>query len=111
MALALSGTTSPQSRRDLTTISPRQINSEDISICENVQLGTQAPAYQGGRFSFRFEEPLHRFQNMIVDKMVANPATRYRIPAGDNEEGGYCTSWEDEPASEEPAAASMAAAM
>ena len=84
---------------------------EDIGICENVQLGTSAPTYEGGRFSFRFEEPLHRFQNMIIDKMVAAPATRYRIPAGDNEEGGYCTSWEDAPAGEEAAEAPVAAAM
>ena len=37
--------------------------------------------YDGGRFSFRFEEPLHRFQNMVVDKMVGEPSDR--IPKGD----------------------------
>jgi len=40
--------------------------------------------YQGGRFSFRFEEPIHRFQNMLIDKMTAQEDTRYRIPAGDS---------------------------
>jgi len=60
-----------------------QINTEDIQICENVQKGTSTPLYEGGRFSFRFEEPVHRFQNMVVDKMIALPETRYRIPDGD----------------------------
>ena len=105
------------------------VNSEDIDICEKVQVGTGAephvgwfqagpstpcedtapsasldhlkawrspqltprPAaktrrrfrtrYEGGRFSFRFEEPLHRFQNMVVDKMVGK--SPYLIPEGD----------------------------
>ena len=59
------------------------VNTEDISICEEAQLGTAAPVYGGGRFSFRFEEPVHRFQNMVIDKMVDDEGTRYRIPAGD----------------------------
>jgi len=61
------------------------VNSEDIAICENVQRGTSSPGYERGRFSFRFEEPLHRFQNMVADKMMAEPTTRYRIPDGDAE--------------------------
>jgi choline monooxygenase len=60
-----------------------QINTEDIEVVEKVQRGTATAAYQGGRFSFRFEEPVHRFQNMVSDKMVADPATQYRIPDGD----------------------------
>lgn len=60
-----------------------QINSEDIWICEKVQTGTSAPTYQGGRFSYRFEETLHRFQNMIVDKITAGKH-KYRIPNGDS---------------------------
>ena len=31
---------------------------------------------------YRFEEPLHRFQNMIIDKMVGTD----RMPPGDEEE-------------------------
>jgi choline monooxygenase len=50
-----------------------------------VQRGTSSPGYERGRFSFRFEEPLHRFQNMVADKMMAEPTTRYRIPDGDAE--------------------------
>jgi choline monooxygenase len=33
----------------------------------------------GGRPCYRFEESLHRFQNMIVDRMVG----KRRVPAGD----------------------------
>ena len=61
------------------------INTQDISIVENVQQGTAAPQYRGGRFSFRFEEPVHRFQNMVVDKMLQHEETRYRIPRGDDD--------------------------
>ena len=59
------------------------INTQDINICESVQLGTSGNAYQGGRFSFRFEEPVHRFQNMVIDKMLVDEPARYRIPEGD----------------------------
>jgi hypothetical protein len=91
------------------------VNTEDILICENVQEGTKSLGYNRGRFSFRFEEPLHRFQNMVrgvrspaarvialprccsttganalvcmqvVDKMLCEDETRYRIPEGDEE--------------------------
>jgi len=62
------------------------INSQDIEICENVQQGTSVDAYQGGRFSFRFEEPVHRFQNMIIDKMLTGVEDKapYHIPEGDD---------------------------
>lgn len=55
------------------------VNIEDIDIVENVQLGISTPEYQGGRMCYRFEEPVHRFQNMVVDRMVGLD----RIPAGD----------------------------
>jgi len=61
------------------------VNTEDIGICEAVQKGTAAPVYEGGRFSFRFEEPVHRFQNMVIDKMLPQEETRYRIPKGDKD--------------------------
>ncbi|MCO7191447.1 hypothetical protein [Pseudonocardia sp. McavD-2-B] len=38
------------------------------------------PAFRGGRMCFRFEEPVHRFQNMVVDRMVGLD----RVPAGDD---------------------------
>ena len=44
-----------------------------------MQEGLENPAYRGGRMCFRFEEPLHRFQNMVIDKMVGID----RVPGGD----------------------------
>ena len=61
------------------------VNAEDIAICENVQQGVSSPGYTRGRFSFRFEEPLHRFQNMVIDKMIGEEEVRYRVPEGDVE--------------------------
>ncbi|HEY3687173.1 MAG TPA: aromatic ring-hydroxylating dioxygenase subunit alpha [Streptosporangiaceae bacterium] len=46
------------------------VNRQDIEIVERVQEGIANPAYTGGRMCYRFEEPLHRFQNMIIDRMV-----------------------------------------
>ena len=43
--------------------------------------GLENPAYRGGRMCFRFEEPLHRFQNMVIDKMVGID----RVPGGDED--------------------------
>jgi choline monooxygenase len=58
------------------------VNVQDIEIVERVQKGISNPAYPGGRMCYRFEEPLHRFQNMVIDKMVGVD----RIPPGDEEE-------------------------
>jgi hypothetical protein len=56
------------------------VNRQDLEIVERVQDGLTNPAYRGGRMCFRFEEPLHRFQNMIIDRMVGIG----RVPAGDD---------------------------
>ncbi|CAK4660352.1 hypothetical protein LEN26_006895 [Aphanomyces euteiches] len=53
-------------------------NQEDFNICERVQVGVGARAYQGGRMTFRFEETIHRFQNMVADYMTGKPS----IPVG-----------------------------
>jgi choline monooxygenase len=58
------------------------VNDQDIGVVEGVQKGLAARAYPGGRLCFRFEEPVHRFQNMVIDLMVG----RRRVPAGDVEE-------------------------
>ncbi|MBW3604739.1 MAG: aromatic ring-hydroxylating dioxygenase subunit alpha [Actinobacteria bacterium] len=58
------------------------VNGEDIAIVERVQEGISSEAYTGGRMCFRFEEPLHRFQNMLIDRMVGLE----RIPAGDGDD-------------------------
>jgi len=55
------------------------VNIQDIVAVERVQKGVQVKAYQGGRMSFRFEEPLHRFQNILANYMIGNP----RILPGD----------------------------
>jgi choline monooxygenase len=58
------------------------VNLQDVEIVERVQEGISNPSYRGGRMCYRFEEPLHRFQNMVVDKMVGVD----RVPPGDEEE-------------------------
>lgn len=59
-----------------------EVNLEDVDIVENVQAGISTPEYEGGRMCYRFEEPVHRFQNMIIDRMVGLD----RIPEGDEVE-------------------------
>lgn len=57
------------------------VNRQDIEIVERVQAGLRLKPYRGGRMCYHFEEPLHRFQNMIIDRMVGVR----RIPEGDAE--------------------------
>ncbi len=57
------------------------INEQDIDIVERVQDGLGMRPYRGGRMCYHFEEPLHRYQNMIIDKMVGLD----RVPDGDAE--------------------------
>jgi choline monooxygenase len=58
------------------------VNREDIGIVERVQAGLDSTPFPGGRLCYRFEESLHRFQNMIVDQMVG----KRRVPPGDEAE-------------------------
>lgn len=58
------------------------VNRQDIGAVERVQQGLQARAYPGGRMCYRFEEPIHRFQNMLIDRMTG----RERVPPGDSAE-------------------------
>ncbi|GAA4779659.1 aromatic ring-hydroxylating dioxygenase subunit alpha [Actinomycetospora chlora] len=60
------------------------VNTQDLEIVERVQEGLENPAYRGGRMCFRFEEPLHRFQNMVIDKMLGID----RVPGGDALDAG-----------------------
>ena len=57
------------------------VNRQDLEIVQRVQEGIENPAYRGGRMCFRFEEPLHRFQNMVVDRMLGID----RVPDGDED--------------------------
>jgi len=58
-----------------------EVNREDIGIVERVQRGLADPAYTGGRMCYRFEESVHRFQNMLIDRMLG----LRRVPPGDAE--------------------------
>lgn len=58
------------------------VNLQDITAVERVQQGIRVEAYPGGRLTHRFEEPLHRFQNMLADYMTGRPT----IPPGDASE-------------------------
>jgi choline monooxygenase len=57
------------------------VNREDIGIVERVQRGLANTAYTGGRMCYRFEESVHRFQNIVVDRMLGVR----RVPEGDAE--------------------------
>jgi choline monooxygenase len=57
-----------------------EVNREDIGIVERVQAGLHDPAYTGGRMCYRFEESVHRFQNMVVDRVLGIR----RVPPGDD---------------------------
>ncbi len=59
-----------------------KVNDQDIRVVEGVQQGLRSRAYPGGRMCFRFEEPVHRFQNMVIDLMLGER----RLPPGDAEE-------------------------
>jgi choline monooxygenase len=58
------------------------VNDQDVRLVERVQAGLQSTPYPGGRMCYRFEEPIHRFQNMVADLMTG----RIRVPPGDKEE-------------------------
>ena len=57
------------------------INTQDLGIVERVQEGLSNPAFTGGPMSLKFEEPLHRYQNWIADRMCGI----HRVPEGDIE--------------------------
>jgi choline monooxygenase len=58
-----------------------RVNRQDFEAVQRVQIGISAKAYPGGRMCERFEEPLHRFQNMVIDRMVGKQV----VPKGDEE--------------------------
>ena len=57
------------------------INTQDLGIVERVQLGLSNTAFTGGRMCSKFEEPLHRYQNWVADRMCGI----HRVPSGDND--------------------------
>ena len=56
------------------------VNTQDLAIVERVQLGLGNIAFTGGRMCLKFEEPLHRYQNWVADRMCGI----HRVPPGDN---------------------------
>ena len=58
------------------------INTQDLGIVERVQQGLSNTAFTGGRMCLKFEEPLHRYQNWVADRMCSI----HRVPQGDAEE-------------------------
>ena len=66
-----------------------EVNNEDIDICERSHRGLARGGAPPGPLSPRFEEPLHRFQNMVADCMTADSlAGGLRIPPGDGPDDG-----------------------
>jgi len=55
------------------------VNDQDIDICQKAQRGIERGRFKGGRLSPRFEEPLHRFYNMLADRFEGIE----RCPEGD----------------------------
>ena len=45
----------------------RQVQEEDIEICEYVQRGLESNAYDRGRFSVDAEKGVHHFQSLLKD--------------------------------------------
>lgn len=58
------------------------VNAEDIDIVERGQRGLTGGAVPAGPLSPRFEEPLHRFHNMLADLMM-KPIGTVTAPVGD----------------------------
>ena len=64
-----------------------EVNSEDIDICERAQRGLALGGVPPGPLSPRFEEPLHRFHNMVADCMTSDSlAAGLTVPPGDGPE-------------------------
>ena len=56
-----------------------KVNTQDLDIVERVQAGLSNAAYSGGTLCYQFEEPLHRYQNWVADRMC----DIHRVPLGD----------------------------
>lgn len=56
------------------------VNSEDIDIVTRGQRGLTRGGVPAGPLAPRFEEPLHRFHNMLADHMTGQVIA---VPAGD----------------------------
>jgi len=59
------------------------VNDEDIEIVERGQRGLAHGAVEAGPLAPRFEEPLHRFHNMLADCMTRPSLGEIVVPVGD----------------------------
>jgi phenylpropionate dioxygenase-like ring-hydroxylating dioxygenase large terminal subunit len=59
------------------------VNGEDIDIVSRGQRGIARGGVPAGPLAPRFEEPLHRFHNMLADCMTHETLARIDIPPGD----------------------------
>lgn len=59
------------------------VNTEDIDIVQRGQRGLSHGAVPPGPLAPRFEEPLHRFHNMLADCMTHDGLSERLIPSGD----------------------------
>lgn len=69
------------------------VNWQDIKIVESVQKGLATGPYSGGRMCYEFEEPVHRFQNMVIDRLLGI----VRIPPGDVGDESFDVPLENQP--------------
>ena len=62
----------------------RDVNAEDIDIVERGQRGLARGAVAAGPLAPRFEEPIHRFHNMLADCITRDGLAALAVPAGDD---------------------------
>ncbi len=67
------------------------VNGEDIAIVERGQRGLERGAVPAGPLSPRFEEPLHRFHNMLADHLTLGSLADLGVPRGDGPDDRYGT--------------------
>lgn len=60
------------------------VNAEDIDIVQRGQRGLSRGSVPPGPLAPRFEEPLHRFHNMLAELMTAADVGAVAVPAGDD---------------------------
>lgn len=65
------------------------VNGEDIDIVQRGQRGLTQGRVPPGPLAPRFEEPLHRFQNMLADCMTLASMETLKIPDGDGADPKY----------------------
>jgi len=53
------------------------VNGQDIAAVERVQKGIRGGAYRGGPLSGKFEEPIRRYQHILIDYMTDQHMREY----------------------------------